>query len=315
MNISEALEIKIAEARSFLSKETKEAIDGVDWKIIISGMNTKYNQDQLEHLEIETDLLLCGILTPEEYQKGLERRMVLLKSEVVKLLEEMDKLIFKKIQEKLVILLNSKKEKDEKNLDQKQENSSRIDYQQRIYNLGKKYNLLIDQMGLLEEVINKEIDGQIGFENFEQELKSKIKLPVEKEKDLINDINNLIFKEIRASLKAEKKQSSFKEKENEEIPTPPYSKTKKTEKDDVVPIPDYSFLNKEEKENFEIEIMNEPYQNSKEKFSNQELKDDNLTPEDMGIDIIEEKLSSPTVQKTTTTDNSLPKISSSKEEN
>lgn len=91
----------IIEARNNLTRETRESIDSVNWKLIILEMAGKYNEEQLVTLETETELLLCGILSPEEYQKELGSRMMLTKEEVSLLLEEMDKLIFKKIQGEL----------------------------------------------------------------------------------------------------------------------------------------------------------------------------------------------------------------------
>jgi len=101
MNPIDPLQIKIDEAMSNLSKETRAAIEDVDWKLIVLKMNDKYTPEQLENLEAETELLLCGISSPKVYQEELEKRMNLTKEGVVSLLNEMDRLIFKKIQEKL----------------------------------------------------------------------------------------------------------------------------------------------------------------------------------------------------------------------
>ncbi len=99
------LQILIDESRKNLSPESRQAIDSVNWKLTILEMAGKYNQDQLDTLETETELLLCGILNPEVYQTELENRMMLTKEEVSSLLEEMDKLIFKKIQSELEKIL------------------------------------------------------------------------------------------------------------------------------------------------------------------------------------------------------------------
>ena len=99
------LQILIDESRKNLSPESRQAIDSVNWKLTILEMTGKYNQEQLDVLEMETELLLCGILNPEVYQTELENRMMLTKEEVSSLLEEMDKLIFKKIQSELEKIL------------------------------------------------------------------------------------------------------------------------------------------------------------------------------------------------------------------
>jgi len=95
------LQILIDKAKKNLSRESKEAIDNVNWKLTILEMAGKYKENQLNTLEIETELLLGGILSPEVYQKELQNRMMLTEEEVSSLLNEMDKLIFKKIQGEL----------------------------------------------------------------------------------------------------------------------------------------------------------------------------------------------------------------------
>ena len=97
-NKIDTLKIKIDEARKLLPAESKEAIDSVNWKLTILEMNKKYNEEQLENLEMETELLLCGILNPEDYLKEIEIKMGISKEEATTLVNEMDKLVFQKIQ-------------------------------------------------------------------------------------------------------------------------------------------------------------------------------------------------------------------------
>ena len=99
--LTDTLDIRIAKAKENLSEESRDAINAVSWKLILSGINNAYSSDQLESLETETELLLCGLLSTEDYPRELESRMHLNKSEVEILINEIDKLIFKKIQEGL----------------------------------------------------------------------------------------------------------------------------------------------------------------------------------------------------------------------
>ena len=105
------LQIKIEEARKKLPKDTVKAIDAVPWKTVILGMReTKgYTFEQLGDLETETELLLCGLLTPEEYPKELEWRMRLPKARVTELVNDMNQLVFTRIREELVKLAERKK--------------------------------------------------------------------------------------------------------------------------------------------------------------------------------------------------------------
>jgi hypothetical protein len=98
------LKLKIEKARAQLSEETINAIDSVNWQAAILKMReTKgYSFEQLGDLEIETELLLCGLIGPENYPKELESRMKISKTEVTELVNEMNDLVFKKIREELV---------------------------------------------------------------------------------------------------------------------------------------------------------------------------------------------------------------------
>ncbi len=105
------LQIKIEKARAELSEESRRAIDAVDWKTVILGMRTEkgYSYAQLEDLELETELLLCGLLNPEDYPKELEKRMAIPKAKVDELVNEMNEKIFKVIRENLVKNINNSK--------------------------------------------------------------------------------------------------------------------------------------------------------------------------------------------------------------
>ena len=71
------LQIKIKQAREKLPEDTRLAVDAVPWRAIILEMKmTKgYSFDQLGSLELETELLLCGLLNLEDYPKELSERM------------------------------------------------------------------------------------------------------------------------------------------------------------------------------------------------------------------------------------------------
>ena len=98
------LQIKIDRAKEALPKETREAIDSVGWRGVILSIREKkgYNFEQLDELETETELLLCGLLNPEDYPKELEERMKIPKPQVDELVNEMNELVFKKIKDELI---------------------------------------------------------------------------------------------------------------------------------------------------------------------------------------------------------------------
>ncbi|MFA5840923.1 MAG: hypothetical protein WC847_01460 [Candidatus Paceibacterota bacterium] len=110
-NTKDLLKIKIEKAKALLSEDTLEAINAVDWKAVILGIReTKgYSFEQLGDLETETDLLLCGLVSPENYSKELEVRMHLPRTEVNELVKEMNTKVFTKIKENLIKILDRKK--------------------------------------------------------------------------------------------------------------------------------------------------------------------------------------------------------------
>lgn len=105
------LQVKIEKAREKLPKETREAISSVNWRGVILSMKDKkgYNLEQLSALELETELLLCGLVNPLNYQQELEMRMGIHKSQSEILVNELNELIFKKIKDSLISISSKKK--------------------------------------------------------------------------------------------------------------------------------------------------------------------------------------------------------------
>ena len=103
-NNVDLLKIKIDKAKSELSPKTVRAIDAVNWQaVILSLRETKgYSFEQLGDLEMETELLLAGLLSPDDYPKELQNRMGISKAETDNLVNEMNTLVFKRIREEMV---------------------------------------------------------------------------------------------------------------------------------------------------------------------------------------------------------------------
>lgn len=108
--MTDLLQIKIEKAKSMLPPETRKAIDSVDWRKVIFEMKEKkgYNFAQLEDLELETELVLCGLSNPEKYQEILESEMKISSFQANELVKEMNLKVFKKIREELIKILENK---------------------------------------------------------------------------------------------------------------------------------------------------------------------------------------------------------------
>jgi len=103
-NSIDLLQIKVDKAKMMLPEETRQAIDAVSWRDVILGMRKSkgYSFEQLGDLEVETELLLCGLLDPKDYPGELEKRMGIPKDKVNELVEEMNQLVFSRIREELI---------------------------------------------------------------------------------------------------------------------------------------------------------------------------------------------------------------------
>jgi hypothetical protein len=249
----DTLEIQIAKARENLSQKSRNAIDAVSWKLIILEINKGFNTEQIEQLTTETELLLCGLVSTENFPKELEDRMKISRSDVSLLLAEMDKLIFKKMQEELEKRLNEKDIievtyksnplTDDPNLiDAPKDIQTAVslsNWKEKLYNISKKYSLSVEKMGELEDITVKTLKGDILASKYESEVKNRINVPDDREKEMVAEINEEIFKVIKDTLV-----SSSTKKENKvlEIPTPPY----KNKKIDEVPLPPSSYKRQEE---------------------------------------------------------------------
>jgi len=252
-NTTDILQIKIAEARAGLSKESRAAIDDVDWKFILLGMNKKYNSDQLENLVTETELLLCGILNPDQYENELEKRIMLPKEDIISLLNDVDRLVFKKIQEALekriegngqsmfkgpqakidkIISVNEKAllMKKTSDLDPRfgnmprgvQEAIGKSNWKEKLYEISKRYKINIEQMGILEETTSKVISNEIHPDKYESELSSEINIAREDISNMVRDVNENILKKIKVIMETQSETPN--KEENIEIPLPPYAK-------------------------------------------------------------------------------------------
>ena len=103
-NEKKLLQIKIENAKKQLPEETLAAIAAVPWQAeIIKMRETRgYSFEQLGDLELETELLLCGLLSPKDYPRELQNRMRISAAAANDLVEEMNKLVFSKIKEALI---------------------------------------------------------------------------------------------------------------------------------------------------------------------------------------------------------------------
>jgi len=184
MENKDALQIKIDEAKANLSEETKNAINAVDWRSAVLGMREKkgYSFSQLSDLEIETELLLYGLLKPEDYPKELEARMKISKEDANELVNLLNETIFNKIRNELI--KNSEKRTvpviSEKDIKKEEIEKKEI----KLEKPDEKENKVLNQSGI--EIVS------------EEKKEEKPEIQTEKREDVLLKIENpepTVFKE------------------------------------------------------------------------------------------------------------------------
>ena len=268
---TDILQIKISKARENLPQESRNAIDSVSWKLILGGINKNYSEDQINTLQMETELLLCGLMETKDFPGELETRMKLSRAEVLLLLGEMDKLIFKKIQEDLEKRLSQKEKIVNQNRKfvfdprfqqlprENQEAISFSNWKEKLAETTQQFKINIEKQGLLEEITAKTLSGEIKASDYGNELKSKIELDDNETKKLVDLINEKIFKNIKEFLMS----GSIKKST---APTPPYLKKKEIpltpviiqEKENFKPTPSILVSNIDTKEAPIIQSFDKP---------------------------------------------------------
>lgn len=302
-----------------LSQKSREAINSVDWENLSENIGKKYLIDEeIESFQIEILLVLLGLEKPESLEKNIMEFIITSEKEAHEIADQVFEKIFSPIADKIEGGFTPTKTISRPispKFNSLPENLKSViaesDYQNKVYALGRKYNLSIDEMGVLEEVVTRIMLGTLPANNLENEIKYKIEIPEDKAKELIEELNNSIFKNIRELLKT-KSENPLEEKEVDDIPLPPYAK-----KENITPT-------KTEEKTTEIEgveIIEEPeikdqvdhvskdqesglYAKSGIEFIEEEKE--NKTLEDTGVDIIGERLTNPTISPSSVSDHTNP---------
>lgn len=318
---TDILQAKINQEREKLSEETRQSIDAVDWKSVVFGMKNRFNEDQLNNLEINTELLLCGLIDTEDYQKELESSMRIHSTDAMSVINDLDKSVFKKMQENLEKRLNG----EIKTISQKPISG----WQEKLYEIGAKYKLPIDQIGEIDLNTDKFLAGEISSIQYEKSISNTTSFSKEKIDEIIKDINEKIIIPKRELLKEETgEEKNEKESDFVDIPIPPYMK----EDIDEIPLPPAEKSTGKELEmgseadmykehGIEIisdtnpietpviskEYLSTPVRDETPSISSDILKE-NVQGKDSSVNILANKLFEKTASKKTVSDYSLPKI-------
>ena len=234
------LQNKIAEYFVKLPPDAQSAFSSMQWMESLKIIATKYNlsEPQIEVLGTETTLALLGIVHPDQYEQMLVQDLGLPKNTIDQMILEIDGGIMVKMRSKLestyqanANALVEAKYGDIKSLDKKFEKLpeevkqaiGESNYQQKLYDIGNKYKLTLDQIGKLEEVTTKVMLGLTHPETYSGELAIALGIQVDKINEIVNDVNEQVLKNIREILKSHWNTNA--ESINEmKVPLPPYAK-------------------------------------------------------------------------------------------
>ncbi|MFA6392773.1 MAG: hypothetical protein WCW54_01660 [Candidatus Paceibacterota bacterium] len=237
------LQQKIAEYYQKLPKEAQSVFSSMLWMEKLKELGIKYGlkENRIEILATETTLVLLGIIHIEEYQNILRKDLELEKEVTEKILIEIDENILKTIKGELTETFQSNAiSLNNKNLDLRfaslpkdiQESIAYSNWKEKLYDVARKYKINVEQMGILEDITVKVILNTIAGNQYEDAIRSKIDLGNDKIQEMVGEINENIFKNIK-NVEEEGIKVVKNEKSNDEVPLPPYAK----KKEEVVPIP------------------------------------------------------------------------------
>ncbi len=312
------LQKQIAEHFSKLPPEVATVFSSMTWvdKAEEVGRKNNLNDNQIQSLIMETSLALLGVIHIDQYEESIIQELSISKEISAPILVDMDKEVFTSIRPALVNMLAEKIESTtnskyggSKNVDERfkglpvqvQEAIINSNYKKNLYEIASKYKLNIPDMSALDEVTTKVMLGITPGEDYKNELSKNIQAPGENIDNIVSEVNEQVFKNIRSFLTQNTKKEDI-EKEKIEIPIPPYKKSniplppyKKTTASIPVNLPIAEFEKKETDDGMKIsgiEILAEENKDIKADEEKVTMREESIMVKS-GVSVLEEKTSLP----------------------
>jgi len=209
--------LEIKEIYDQLPTRIKEIIDSGNWKQIVRqiAQANGLTEDETVALIDEVLVVMMGINHPADFQNQI--KSIITSGEAIEqIVSEINEKIFReyKLEEiystELDQRLNALPEKIRKALTAASTETAILD-------IGKKYDLHVDQIGKLVEAVTQTLLGQIKPYQFDDYIANQLSIEPAKANLITSDINNQIFLPIRDSLE---KMSEQSQASPAKLPTP-----------------------------------------------------------------------------------------------
>ncbi len=237
----EELQQNIALYYSKLPKDAQEFFSKMEWLDKLKKLSIKYalSEEQTQTLLTETTLIMLGIIPLIEYEETIIQETKLPREFAQQMIQEVKDYILRPVASQIneAYEKNSAPDKEaemeririEEDLDAKfeklpkhiQEAIQSSNYYDSLYELGLKYNLTVEQMGILEELTTGILTGDISSDRYERLLEEKVRMSGSDAAGIASKINEKILKPIRikmmASTEKPKQSAPFAIKKSEEF--------------------------------------------------------------------------------------------------
>jgi hypothetical protein len=214
------LQKKIAEYYKRLPINNQDFFSKMSWVEDVASVCTSFDCTPVEQESIltETTLALLGVVSKEEYDKNIknilkEKDSASLLSKIMeKIPQDIQEGMDKSFSDGLEHIYNEKYHKEHQidkrlmNLPPKLvEAIKQSDYQEKLYNISTSYKMQLDDMGSLDEITVGVMTGKIPSSDYKKLLKEKTRLEEQEIVQIINQVNEEIFGNIRENLKNQDK--------------------------------------------------------------------------------------------------------------
>lgn len=189
---------------------------GLNEKIMSIGKKNGLDPEQLGILQIETYLVLLGLVHIDDYPDELKNSLKIEDLKLNGVLNDINAEILNPIREKLKEMYETDEDNEEvpenigeildERFDKMPEELKKIiiqsGYHAKLYEIAAESKLNVPQMGALEEATASVLTGATHPDKFEEKIKEKMTLPDEMVKKLVGDINEKILKPIREKMES-----------------------------------------------------------------------------------------------------------------